>query len=239
MAPTVSATDVAAITAAVLEKLRQDVTAAVTQALGQRQGNGAPFRRSRSESLGDRQRREQPPAVRKDTDTPPSGRSRSKGAQQQRAGSPRAQRTRGTTPAEVKAKPGTTPTESALLATIEELRGTIHDPRKEIAALRNAGGSQQPQEAGARQKERRAREEEKKDATQRTELAQPLPQQTYASAVQTSTRRGRAHTVVIAKKEPQAAGIPLQLVPEELHRTTEKGGYGAVLPARPTGIAIW
>ena len=230
MPPTVSATDVAAITAAVLEKLRQDVTSAVTQALGQRQGNGVPSRRSRSESLGERQRREQPPTVSKDTDTPPSGRSRSRGAQQ-RTGSPRAQQTRGTMPAKVKAKPGMATTESALLATIEELRGTIRDLRKEIAALRNAGGSQQPQEAGARQKERRAREEEKKDATQRTQLAQP--QQTYASAVQTSTRRGRAHTVVIAKKEPQAAGIPLQPVAEELQRTAEKGGYGAVLPARP------
>ena len=167
MPPTVSATDVAAITAAAFEKLRQDVTAAVTQALGQRQGNGVPSRRSRSESLGERQRQEQPLAVRKDTDAPPSGRSRSRGAQQ-RSGSPRAQRTRGTTPAKVKAKPGTATTESALLATIEELRGTIRDLRKEIAALRNAGGSQQPQEAGARQKERRAREEEKKDATQRT-----------------------------------------------------------------------
>ena len=39
--------------------------------------------------------------------------------------------------------------------------------------------------------------------------------------------------MVIAKKEPHAAGIPLQPVVEELQGTAEKGGYGAVLPARP------
>ena len=30
-----------------------------------------------------------------------------------------------------------------------------------------------------------------------------------------------------------AVGVPLQPVAEELHRTAEKGGYGAVQPARP------
>ena len=137
-----------------------------------------------------------------------------------------------------KARPGTATTESALLATTEELRGTIHDLRKGIAALRNAGGSQQPQEVGARQKERRTREEEKRDATHRTQLAQPPPEQTYASAVQASTRRGRAHTVVVAKKEHQAAGIPLQLRRSSRERPKREDTALYRRHGR-TGIAIW
>ena len=38
---------------------------------------------------------------------------------------------------------------------------------------------------------------------------------------------------MVAKREPQNAGIPLQPVVEELQQTAEKGGYGAVVPARP------
>ena len=38
--------------------------------------------------------------------------------------------------------------------------------------------------------------------------------------------------MVVAKREPQNAGIPLQPVAEELQRTAEKGGYGVVRPTR-------
>ena len=56
---------------------------------------------------------------------------------------------------------------------------------------------------------------------------------TYAETAQTVARQSRRPTKVVAKRERQAVGIPLQPIAEELQRTAEKGGYGAVLPARP------
>ena len=126
--------------------------------------------------------------------------------------------------------PSATATEGFLLATIVELLGIIRDLRKEIAAFCNAEVSQQPKVRGARQKERHARKDEKGDATQRTQLAQPPPKQTYAAAVQASTRRGRLYC---GQEGIASRWYSSQPVADELQRTAEKGGYGAVLPAPP------
>ena len=99
--------------------------------------------------------------------------------------------------------------------------------------MRKAEAPQQGKEAVVRQRERRPRGEDLGDATQRTQLAQAPPKHSYAAAAQSSARKGRTHTVVVAKREPQSTGIPLKPAAEELQRTAEKGGYGAVVLARP------
>ena len=77
------------------------------------------------------------------------------------------------------------------------------------------------QRTGSRQAEGGSR-----TATQQTQLAQ-----TYAEAVLTKAVRTRAK--VVAKKEVRSKDVPLQPVAKELQRTATKGGYTAVLPARP------
>ena len=163
----VSATDVAAITAAVLEQLKKDVAAAVTQALGQHQGSSTTSRRSRSKNQSGQLLQGQQQAAQRSTADPPPSRSCS-GGMQQRSGSQCLQRVLDNTPAKAVAAPSAATTEDALLATIAELRGTIRDPRKEITAMRKAEAPQQPKESVARQGGRLPRGEDLGNATQRT-----------------------------------------------------------------------
>ena len=116
-------------------------------------------------------------------------------------------------------------TESALLATIAEIQGTIRDLRKEIAALRKTDAAkEQVGLTTKRQQElHRPGDDDARTLTQRTQLAQPLAKHSYAEAAQTPVRRTQTQTTVVAKREPRNAGQPV----------AEKGGYGAVLPARP------
>ena len=121
-----------------------------------------------------------------------------------------------------------------MLATIAELRGTIRDLRSEIAALRkNESAKEKWMPAVQRQREARPASGGDRDDTQRTQLAQAPTRPTYAEAAQAGTHRTKVQTKVIARKEIPTTGIPLQSMAEELQRTAEKGGYGAVLPARP------
>ena len=135
MPATVSATDVAAITAAVLEQLKKGVAAAVTQTLGQHQGSGTPSKRSRSKNRSGQPLQGQQQAAQRGTADLPPRRSRSCGVQQ-RSGSQRPQRARDNTPAKAAAAPSAATTEDALLVTIAELRGTIGWGLCQLGALR-------------------------------------------------------------------------------------------------------
>ena len=112
--------------------------------------------------------------------------------------------------------------------------GTIRDLRLEIAALRkHEPAKEKAAPAAQRQRETWPTGGGNRDAMERTRLAQPTTRPTYAEAAQASSRRTRMQTKVIAMKEVPTTGIPLQPVAVELQRTAEKGGYGVVLLARP------
>ena len=231
MAPAV---DVKAITALVIESLRNDVAAAVAEALRQQQEDGATARRSRSQCANGRNRAapdacpDPRQASGHGSDKAPANGSGGKAAQRQREGQQQS-------PAAVgRSEKHETTTESALLAMIAELRGTIRDLRLEIAALRkHKSAKEKAAPAAQRQREMWPASNGDRDAPQRTRLAQPTTRPTYAEAALSSSRRTRVQFKAIARKEVPTTGIPLQPVAEELQRTAEKGGYGAVLPARP------
>ena len=123
--------------------------------------------------------------------------------------------------------------EAALLATIEELRGTIPDLRAEIAALRKPAPTQklaQTERAASseHQRERRPSALSTPAQTQRRQLAQATTKPSYAKVTQATARKARPQTKMVVRRQPLAVGIPLQLVAEELHGTADKGGYRAV-----------
>ena len=66
-----------------------------------------------------------------------------------------------------------------------------------------------------------------------TQLAPATTKPLYAEVMQATARKARPQTKMVVQRQTPAMGIPLQPVAEELHRTAEKGGYGAVQPAPP------